>query len=77
MSRSTTHAVLALYSWTCALEPISSGRLCVVAIACYVCSSGLARKSTLIANKPFLAMFINCACASFVDELQKVFLVRC
>ena len=40
----------------------------VVAIACNIPTSALARKSTLAATQPFLAMFIGCACASFMDE---------
>ena len=40
----------------------------VVAIACNIPSSALARKSTSVATQPFLAMFIDCGCASFMDE---------
>ena len=40
----------------------------VVAIACNIRSSALARKSTLAATQPVLAMFIGCAYASSVDE---------
>ena len=40
----------------------------MVATVCNIRSSALARKSTLIASKPFLAMFIDCTCTSFVDK---------
>ena len=39
-----------------------------MAIACNIRSSFLARKSTLIASKPFFTMFIDCACATLMDE---------
>ena len=59
MDGTTTHAVCSQLhspSQICALEPISSV---------------LARKSTLITTKPFLAMSIGCARASSIDDNRK------
>ena len=65
MGESTTHAVLALYSRTCALEPIS----CEVDFVLNLLSVTYAQvpwqgnQLRLPVINPFLAMFIGCACA--------------
>ena len=39
---------------------------------CSYCMSYMARKSTSIANKPFFAMSIGCACTSSMDETTEI-----
>ena len=68
MGRSKTHASLSLQSDLCNGADLKWGRFCIVAIECNIRSRDLARTSTSIASKPFLAMIIDCQCASFIDE---------